>query len=151
MDARSAYRKELGQSAPPIRLVVLLYEQLVEDLRRAAAAIDGKDIEGRTHHLSHALAVIGQLDGSLNMQAGQEVARNLSDYYGVLRAGALQVQLHPDRRVLDKYISQLLSLREAWIEVERREHNQAAGSVQAQSQPVFDNNQHPRSSEDWRA
>lgn len=116
-----------------MRLIVLLYEQLIADLRRAAAAIEKNDVEDRTNQLSHALQVVGELDAALNMQAGLEVASNLNHFYGLLRSGLFQVQIHPDRRVLEKHIASLLSLREAWVEVERRGANPPPAGT---SQPV---------------
>ena len=119
-DARSVYRQGLGQNANPVRLIVLLYEQLIEDLRRAVRAIDAADVESRTNHLSHAMEVLGELNASLNLEDGHQVAENLAHFYGLLRSGLFHVQVHPDRRILDKHIANLLSLREAWIEVEHR-------------------------------
>ncbi len=119
-DAKSNYRRGTVEGASPVRLVILLYEQLTDDLRGAAAAIEPEDIEARTRHLGHAHEVLGLLQGCLDRRAGQQVADNLGRFYGMLRDGLLSVQIHPDRRILEKYIAQLLSLREAWIEVERK-------------------------------
>lgn len=150
IDATSIYRKSVGQSATPIRLVILLYEQLAEDLRRAAAAFDQRDVEARTNHLSHALEVVGELQGALDMQAGQDVARNLSDFYHTLRESLLQVQLHSNRRLLERQIANVLSVREAWVEVERS--NTGAPPIpEAQQQPSRTENVAGTPRADWRA
>jgi len=112
--------------------------------------IERQETEARTHHLSHALAVLGELEGCLNVEAGQEVARNLSEYYGVLRGGFLQVQFHPDRQVLEKYIAQVLSLREAWMEVEQRNSAESKLVNPPAAQQVSEAGQ-SRSLGDWRA
>jgi flagellar protein FliS len=139
-DARSVYRQSVGQDASPVRLVVVLYEQLIEDLRRAAVAVEQGDVASRTNQLSHALEVLGELDASLNPEAGEEVARNLTHFYRLLRHGLFQVQVRPNRRVLEKYLASLLSLREAWIQVERVNaaspaSGQAPASAQYRSAP----------------
>ena len=149
MDARLVYRKELGQNASPIRLIVLLYEQLAEDLRGAIRGIERQEIEARTHHLSHALALLGQLEGSLNMEAGKDVARNLSQYYGALRAGLLHLQFHPDRSVLEKYVAQVLSLREAWVEVERKTCAPPPDVNQPATEQPASDAEHCRSQREW--
>jgi len=41
-DASSAYRRTDGHSAGPIRLVIMLYEQLIKDLQSAVAAMKKK-------------------------------------------------------------------------------------------------------------
>ena len=61
MDARSSYREATARGASPVQLVILLYEQAIEDLRRAVLALEKGDIEARTCSLNHALMVIGQL------------------------------------------------------------------------------------------
>ena len=58
-------------------MVVLLYDQLIKDLRRAAAKMN--DIEARTRELDHALKVLGQLQGTLDLTQG-EVASNLDRF-----------------------------------------------------------------------
>lgn len=146
-DAKSIYRRSVVEGASPVRLVILLYEQLTEDLRRAAAAIEHRDTETRTHHLGHAHEVLGLLQGCLDMKTGQQVADNLGRFYTMLRDGLLRAQFHPNRRVLGKYIAQLLSLREAWIEVER----QHSSEPKVVNQPVQNNAENPSLGGDWRA
>ena len=85
MDARSSYRETVARGASPVRLVICLYEQAIEDLRRAVIAQEKGDIEARTRGINHALIVVAQLQGSLDMERGGEVAGNLG---ALLRPGA---------------------------------------------------------------
>jgi flagellar biosynthetic protein FliS len=143
------YLQGIGQDASPLHLIVLLYEQLIADLRCALAAIEKADVEERTNQLSHGMQVLGELDAALNMQAGLEVAQNLNHFYRLLRSGLFQVQVHPDCRVLEKYVTQLLSLREAWVEVERK--SLADSKVANQAQQVPENSENSRLPGEWRA
>ncbi|SRR6266496_3595867 len=118
-DASSVYRCTEGHSASPVRLVTMLYEQLVKDLQRAVAAIEKNDVARRTNELDHALTVVGQLQGTLDMQKGGQVAKNLDDYYYSLRVALLQAQIRAVPEILRKQIKILLDLREAWVQVER--------------------------------
>lgn len=97
-------------------MVVLLYDQLIKDLRRAAAKMP--DVEARTHELDHALRVLGQLQGTLDLAQGQ-VAANLDRFYSILRANLLQVQVTESTALLKEQINHLTLLRETWAEVER--------------------------------
>lgn len=119
LDASSAYRRTDGHSAGPIRLIIMLYEQLIKDLQRAIVAIEKRDIGCRTSELDHALKVVGQLQGSLDMEKGGEVANNLDNYYHTLRASLLQAQISASPVELHKQIRLLLELRETWVHVER--------------------------------
>jgi flagellar secretion chaperone FliS len=119
MDARSYYRESAVRGASPVRLVICLYEQAIEDLRRAVAALETGDIEARTRGINHALTVIAHLQGSLDMQQGGEVAANLNRFYGLIRAGLVQAQVKQSARILEEQISLLVTIHEAWVEVER--------------------------------
>jgi len=119
MDARSHYRETAVRGASPVRLVICLYEQAIEDLRRAVAALETGDIEARTRGINHALTVIAHLQGSLDMQRGGEVAANLNRFYGLIRAGLVQAQVKQSARILEEQISLLVTIHEAWVEVER--------------------------------
>ena len=119
MDARSSYREAAVRGASPVRLVICLYEQAIEDLRLAVIALEKGDIEARTRGINHALMVIAQLQGSLDLERGGEVARNLARFYGVVRAGLVEAQTKQSARILEQQISQLAVVYEAWLEVER--------------------------------
>jgi len=126
MDPRTAYREDSARGARPVRLVVLLYEQIIDDLRQAVHAIEQNNIELRTNKINHAICVIGYLQSSLNKQAGGQVAGNLERFYEQLRGNLANAQFRVSRAILSQQIVDLLTLREAWSEVERAE---AATSV----------------------
>ncbi|MGB2606634.1 MAG: flagellar export chaperone FliS [Candidatus Sulfotelmatobacter sp.] len=119
MDARTCYREAAVRGASPVRLVICLYEQAIEDLRCAVIALERGDIEARTRAINHALMVISQLQGSLDKQRGGEVARNLERFYNQVRSGLVEAQEKQSTRVLEQQISQLVTVYEAWLEVER--------------------------------
>jgi flagellar protein FliS len=131
MDARTLYREAAVRGASPVRLVICLYEQAIEDLRRAVIALEKGDIEGRTRGINHALMVIGQLQGSLDMQRGGEVARNLYWFYNIVRNSLAEAQLKQSARILEQQVSQLVLIYEAWLEVERA--TLASGSPSSES------------------
>ena len=120
MDANLSYRTSSSRASSGVGLVILLYEQLVQDLRRALTALDSGAIETRTFELGHALEVVGQLQGRLDMQAGGEVAHNLDRFYSTVIAAILDAQVKCSKARLLGLIDDVLSLREAWLEVERK-------------------------------
>lgn len=119
MNAKSSYRESSVRGANPVRLVIILYEQAIEDLRCAVLALERGDIEARTRQINHALLVIAQLQSSLDMERGGEVARSLARFYGALRAGLAEAQQKQSAALLEQQISQLAEVHEAWLEVER--------------------------------
>lgn len=119
MNANLTYRASSARASNGVGIVILLYEQLVQDLRRAVVAIDENNAETRTLELGHALEVVGQLQGRLDMQNGGQVAQNLDRFYAVLQAGILDAQFKTSKTLLEKLIENVLSMREAWITVEQ--------------------------------
>ena len=126
---RSAYRETDVRGATAVRLVVLLYEQMIQDLRQAAKAIEQNDIELRTNHINHAILVIAYLQSGLDFATGGKVAQDLNDFYDLLRQNLVQVQFHPSQAGIGQQITDLLEVREAWTEVERAEQSLVAGAV----------------------
>lgn len=132
MNPLESYRQSEVQGGSPVQLVILLYEQLIKDLRIAADAMQANNIERRTAEIDHALVVIAQLQGTLNKEKGGEVAANLSRFYDLLRASVMQAQFNAGAQILRDQIGNLLTLREAWIEVARSQ----APLPPAQPQPT---------------
>src|SRR5579859_97693 len=127
-----------------------MYEQSIEDLRRALAALHRGDIETRTRQINHALVVIGHLQGSLDMEQGAQVARNLDRFYQQLRDGLTQAHRKQSATILQEQIAHLMLLREAWIEVERAT-NSAPAMPTGHSQPVAPLVDEPKKPSEWNA
>jgi flagellar protein FliS len=119
MDPNVTYRTASPRASSGVGIVILLYEQLVQDFRRAMTAIDEEDVEDRTFELGHALEVVGQLQSRLDMELGGDVAHNLDRFYGTLRAGIVDAQVNASKPRLQQLIDSVLSIREAWLHVEQ--------------------------------
>jgi len=121
VDPRIAYREADARGATSLRLVVLLYEQIIQDLRQASRAIDHNNVESRTNRINHALDVICLLQATLNLERGGQVAQNLLQFYDALRANLCNAQMEASKEILERQITDVLAVREAWEQVERVE------------------------------
>ena len=128
MDPRSAYRENAVRGASGVRLVIFLYEQAIQDLRRAAQAMAEGNVELRTQHLNHAISVIGHLQGTLDRERGGKVSRNLEAFYNCVRSRLIEAQARVSEEIVNEQVSYLLSLREAWIEVENTTSKDSAST-----------------------
>jgi flagellar secretion chaperone FliS len=147
MDPQLSYRASAVEGASPVRLTILLYEQVLEDLRRAKTALEKGDIEGRTRQIKHAQLVIGYLQSTLDRERGGKVAVNLERFYYHLRAGLLQAQIRQSAALLEQQISLLMTVREAWLKVERAN---APPIANPGPEPVHTTGEAPRRGE-WNA
>ncbi len=144
---RSAYRENDVRGASPSRLVVLLYDQLVQDLNRALQALDQNEIEQRTRHINHAVLVLGHLQSALDFESGGTVARDLDNYYNVLRQSLVHAQFLPSKSAIRQLITDVVAVREAWTEVERSEQSPSGHSEERM--PAAADNPAPASGINW--
>lgn len=131
MNARSEYLENAVRGASPLGLVVMLYEQLVEDMRRAMSALDANQIDQRTNAVNHAILILGQLQGRLNYEAGGEVARKLDNFYNVIREKLFQAHVKQSKPMLSELMSALLEVRGAWQDAERAQRSPGPGPATA--------------------
>src|SRR3954470_18669219 len=113
------YAAEAATGVTPLGLIVRLYETVVSDLGRAVTAVRDGDIERRTFELQHALAIIGHLQGALDMANGGEPAALLDRFYSSARARIFESQVHQSAKALEELMRGLIRLRDAWIEGEK--------------------------------
>jgi len=114
------YRELAIKGATPVGLIVILYDMAIESLGHAKREIDNGNIEARTTDLNHVLLVIGELERSLNFEAGGEVAKRLAAFYDVARCKVLEANIKASKLVIDRLSDVLCSLRDAWKIVEQK-------------------------------
>ncbi|MGB8061577.1 MAG: flagellar export chaperone FliS [Candidatus Sulfotelmatobacter sp.] len=148
MDPQNAYRESAARGATAVGQVVLLYEQVVKDLRLAVRAIETNQIEDRTHAINHALVVVSHLQGTLNFEVGGDVAPNLERFYNMLRRKLVEAQFQTSKEILNEQIALLLDLRDAWIKVDRSTAAPQEGLTE--TAPVVPDDA-PRAAGEWNA
>lgn len=134
----AAYHQLSIESASPVELVVMLYDRAIVDLQEAMAAVGRGDIEVRTKHLKHFCTVINQLDCSLDYERGGEVARDLAKSYQYARAQAIAAAAMNSKRILIALSEHFSTLRDAWLEAERRLPAWPANSNEEAEDPAED-------------
>jgi flagellar protein FliS len=112
-----SYRASAVREATPAGLVVILYDILVGDLRRAINLMRSGDVEQRCDRLKHGLSVLQLLEGSLDSEKGGDTAHSLARFYSHIRSQVLRAQFENDPCILEQQIELIFSVREAWQEV----------------------------------
>ena len=134
MNPGLAYREAAVAGANPVRLVILLYEQAIADLRRALAAQAKGEVEERTREINHAIQVLGHLQGTLDKEQGGKIAAILDRFYEQVRCGLVEAQCQQSVSLMEQQIAHLLQVHEAWCGVERA-INGSATPANAPSEP----------------
>jgi len=126
LDAARSYREEAVRGATPVGLVVILYQEVLRSLLRAQHALEQGKIELRTLELSHAIEVIGHLQGILDYEKSGGVAKNLSRFYDLARAKILEANILSSREILNWLSREFSAHIEAWQTVDRAVTSQQA-------------------------
>jgi flagellar protein FliS len=75
------YQKVQVMTSDGVRLIIMLYEGIVRFNNGAKEAIENGVIKDRVYFINRSMDIISELNGSLNMEEGGEVAENLSRLY----------------------------------------------------------------------
>ena len=118
MNPKRAYQEATVRGANPVRLTILLYDQLIQDVSRARDAMQASRIEQCAQEIGHGIAVIGYLQATLRYNGVRDVARNLGRFYTMLREKLMEAQVRSSLEVLQELQQQLVEVREAWVKVE---------------------------------
>jgi len=114
MNWRSAYLETRILSASPLDLVNILYEHAILEVAEARQHLADGDVAARSRSVSKAIAIVGELQCSLDHDAGGEIARNLARLYQYMRARLTAANVQQSDVPL-KEVSRLLeSLGDAW-------------------------------------
>jgi len=118
MTTELTYRQSSISGASPIGLMIVLFDTLVGDFRRAASALHKNDIETRCKELNHAALVLGQLESWVDLKDGGESAEKLSRFYAYLRAKILEASISKSAAVLETQVEMILHVRSAWQQLD---------------------------------
>jgi len=136
IDCSEVYRQSQGSGASKIGIVIALYETMIGDLARAAAAMRDNDIERRTVELQHALTVLGVLQGTLNFEKGGQPAKELNRFYCMMRAQIMDAQLRSSKPIIDSVIGYLTEVCEAWRVVDLQTRRENSGRPDVAKNPA---------------
>lgn len=90
--SESLYRQMAGEGATYIGLLLVVYDTLAEDLRRAGQAVERGEISARCDASNHALLLLGHLESWTTSLDDTTLAASLLQFYSYLRGQALQLQ-----------------------------------------------------------
>jgi flagellar protein FliS len=112
--AVDSYRRTQVQGSTPLERVVMLYDGALRFSAQARAAMDRNDIPARKDALSKAIAIVGELQATLDMEQGGEISASLDRLYDYVQMRMLDATMHKDPRAIDDARRVLETLRDAW-------------------------------------
>ena len=115
-DAKRAYTESSVLTAPPERLVVMLYDGAIRFLSQAAVALRAQNGRVFLDRVQRGEAIITELNLTLDMRQG-EVAERLRSIYQFCNMHLAAATMEGDPSKVDDVIRLLGELREAWQQI----------------------------------
>ncbi|CAM2067589.1 flagellar export chaperone FliS [Sulfidibacter corallicola] len=121
----NAYRTN-SVNTSPLQLVVMCYDGMLRFIKQTRDAIEKNNIEEKVKFLNKTLAIIDELQGSLDFKRGGDVARNLDRVYTYFANQLMKVGMRNDLKILAHVEKLIGELRSAWAKIANDADNQGA-------------------------
>jgi flagellar secretion chaperone FliS len=112
----AAYQQQSIMTAPPERLVVMLYDGAIRFFFQAAAALREDARSTAFERLDRGEAIVDHLLATLDMSAGQ-VAERLEGIYVFCKRLLMDARIERDADKVDLVRGYLSELRDAWAQI----------------------------------
>lgn len=108
--------------ADPHQLISIIFKHILANVAIASGAITRNEIENKGKCITKAIALVGELQDSLDMEKGGEISINLFELYDYIVRCLLQANLNNDSEKLDEVKKLITEIKEGWdaIPVEKR-------------------------------
>jgi flagellar protein FliS len=114
MNGITAYTENNVTTQTPGKIIVMLYEGAIRFLTRAIEELEAKRYIEKGQLINKALDIIDELNCSLDMQAGGEVAANLRRLYLFMTTRLNEANIHKDPQRIREVIALLNDLNMGW-------------------------------------
>lgn len=116
--ASAEYRKVNTQSgvegASPHRLIQMLMQGVLQRLAEARGAIQRQDLSLKGEAISKAIGIIDGLRGSLNLDAGGELAENLEALYLYMQDRLVEANSENSEEKLQEVAQLMIEIKQGW-------------------------------------
>jgi flagellar secretion chaperone FliS len=115
------YKRSNIETAGKLDLVIMCYEKAILCLEQTKEHIIKKEFEKKAEKFQKALDIISELQCSLNMEKGGQIAKNLDALYSYITKRLILGDVQKDLAVFDESIHILSELLESWKAIKSTE------------------------------
>jgi flagellar protein FliS len=133
------YKEVAIKTATPLQLVVILYDGAIQALQEAQEHIRKQDIPGRARCINRSVAIISELQASLNFSVGGDIAGSLDRLYNYMKQRIFKANVDQSVEPLSEVVVLLGNLRSAWNAVaSQASMPESAPAKMGTGQRIFD-------------
>jgi flagellar protein FliS len=119
------------------KLILVTYDVAIKHSKLALEKFDDKTmIEERVKHVFKVQDALEELQVSLNMEAGGEIAVNLFNLYSYMFSMTVDANIQNDKTLLEETLQYLETLRSAWAEATVKAKADAAPEISFENMAV---------------
>jgi flagellar secretion chaperone FliS len=124
----NAYRQTEVQSRTPLELVVMLYDAALRHILAAKTAIAQRDIHARKEAVGRLLAIVSELQSTLDIERGGEIASSLDNLYGYMIGRIMDAVSTNNAAPLSEVERLITTIREGWQGIANQPPGTTAGN-----------------------
>ena len=109
-----AYKKTSIHTASKEQILLMLYQAAIKNCKKAMEAIDENDIAKKGEFIAKLQDIVVELNNSLDLEVGGEVAEELSSLYDYILHSSSQANIKIDKEPLEGCLEVLNTLYAGW-------------------------------------
>lgn len=115
--ANNEYKNNQVMTAPRKKLLIMLYDGAIKNLKLAKISFETKDTERINKYLIKAQDIIIELMTTLNFEFGGQIAESLYSLYEYLYNRLVRANIDKDEGPIEEVIRFLEELRDTWAKI----------------------------------
>lgn len=125
----NAYQKAAVTTKDQGALILMMYEGAIKFMKQACLKVDKVDNEGVHDALTKAKTIISELMGSLNLDVGGEVGKNLQSLYTYMYNKLIDANVNKDKAAIEEVIVLMDELRDGWAHITQKNNAKPAATA----------------------
>lgn len=115
--AANTYKNNQVMNASGKKLLIMLYEGAIKNLKLSEMSIKVNEIEKTNTHIIKAQNIITELMYTLNFEAGGEISQNLYQLYEYMYKRLIHGNIKKDLEAIVEVRNYLEELKETWLQI----------------------------------
>jgi len=116
---QASYKQAAVETASPEKLLIMLYTGAIRFLHQAEKAFAEKNLEEANNSLIRVCDIITELNATLDMERGGEIALNLRELYTFYYNEVVRANVSKDQTYLLSVINFFETFRDLWVEASK--------------------------------
>lgn len=121
-----AYKKTSIHTASKEQILIMLYQAAIKNCKKAIEAIDENNIAKKGEFIGKLQDIVIELNNSLDLEVGGDVAKELSSLYDYMLFASTQANIKIDKEPLEGCLKVLNTLYEGWTQAIKSLRKEAA-------------------------